>query len=416
MDCRWFAISVVAPKVTRHIELDVDAGRDLICSRRAGRRANISLTAFIRTSKAATAAAICGAPTADSVWFCCGQHRLEVESPREGAATRLENRPEHDDWVAVFSCMVAADVGKLIWMFSPYIPENSILVVDDSPRIFEFYWKIFNDDPHEFDPLPPQANSVQRYPLVLHYLECFDKFEQMFAQMIDGGKRHPLCIIDMRSKRENNNRRGFETVRLVRELDPDISILVATALPDIELEDLREVAGKNSFLFRLPMTDEAERANFRNTVHRLVDRWNAKERMMRSVRKSAPVPVPLSEVFNGICDKSDGKKAAIERYINPGLSVRSHREPLAQGLDCVVRHAVVTAPPNGCVRVFGEGTSSGATVTVVNEAGEVPRRSLADLMEENLGFFLFEAFLRLAGGSLKVESGGSTLTADIRHV
>lgn len=301
--------------------------------------------------------------------------------------------------------------------------KNTILVVDDDPERFGFYWQIFNDDPEEFSPLLPQDGASRHHPLVPHSLGDFSQFEEMFRQMVERGDRHPLCIIDMRFEKLNDNRRGFETVRLVRELDPDISIVVATHLPDIELEDIREAAGDNTFLFRLPMVDESLKADFRNTVHRLVDRWNAKQRMMRSVREAAPVAVPLSEVLNGLCGEWHGKNGSIEPYINPGLSVRSHREPLAQGLDCVLRHAVETAPADGCIRVFGEGTSSGAVVTVINEPREAAPRSLDELTragEQALGFFLFEAFLRSAGGSLKVQSGGSsgetTLTADIRHV
>ncbi len=301
--------------------------------------------------------------------------------------------------------------------------ENAILVVDDNREIFEFYWQIFNEDPHEFDPLPPEENAVRHHPVVLHYLEDFAKFEALVGQMIASGKRHPICIVDMRLERENNNRRGFETVRLVRELDQDISIVVATALPDIELQDLCEVAGENTFLFRLPLSDEAQRAGFRDTIHRLLDRWNAQQRMLRVTQDAAAQEVPLSEVLNEICREWRHQHAGVEPYINPGLRVRSHREPLAQGIHCVLRHAVQASPPDGCIRVFGEGTASGAMVTVTDERREKAPRSLTDLIhagEHALGFFLFEAFLRLTGGSLKVGNSGATgstvFTADIRHV
>jgi hypothetical protein len=301
--------------------------------------------------------------------------------------------------------------------------ENTILVVDDDRQKFEIYWQIFNDDPHEFDPLPPSENAVRHHPVVLHYLQDFSKFEEMFGQMIASGKRHPLCIVDMRLQQENDNRRGFETVRLVRELDPDISIVVATALPDVELDTLREVAGENTFLFHLPMTDEAQRAEFRDTVHRLVDRWNAQQRMLLSTRDRDAEAVPLSELLNELCGEWRRQNVGIEPYINPGLRVRSHRKPLTQGLHCVLRHAVEMSPPDSCIRVFGEDTRSGAMVTVTDERREKVPRSLSDLLhdgEHALGFFLFEAFLRLTGGSLKVAntaaSGGTTITADIRHV
>ena len=305
----------------------------------------------------------------------------------------------------------------------PMADKNTILVVDDDPERFGFYWQIFNDDPGEFSPLPPPDGGPRQHPLVPHSLGDFARFEEMFRLMVERGDRHPLCIIDMRLEKQNDNRRGFETVRLVRELDPDISIVVATHLPDIELEDIRQAAGENAFLFRLPMLDESLKADFRNTVHLLVDRWNAKQRMLRVMRDSAPSAVPLSEMLNGMCGEWRSEKTPIEPYINPGLSVRSHREPLSQGLGCVLRHAVETSLPDGSVRVFGEGTAAGATVTVINEPREAAPRSLDEMKRaggQALGFYLFEEFLRAAGGSLKVESGRSsaetTLTADIRHV
>lgn len=302
--------------------------------------------------------------------------------------------------------------------FPTMADKNTILVVDDDPKLFGFYWQIFNDDPHEFDPLPPAEDSPRRHPLVPHSLGDFSKFEEMFRQMVARGERHPLCIVDMRFEKANDNRRGFETACLVRELDPDISIVVATHLPDVELEDIRAALGNNAFLFRLPLLDDRQKTEFRDQVHLLVDRWNAKQKLLRSLGRSAPEPVPLSDLLNGICGELQRENAPLEAYINPGLGVRSHRQPLASGLDCVLRHAVGSSPPEGCVRVFGEGTASGAMVTVTDErqpSGAMPKTPA----DRGLGFFLFETFLASGGGSLKIEpagaSGGTKITADIRN-
>ena len=303
--------------------------------------------------------------------------------------------------------------------------KNTILVVDDDPKLFGFYWQIFNDDPHEFDLLPRSEDASRHHPLVPHSLGDFSKFEEMFRQMVDRGEHHPLCIVDMRFEKANDNRRGFETARLVRELDPEINIVIATHLPDVELEDVRLALGDNAFLFRLPMLEEAQKAEFRNTVHLLVDRWNAKQKLLQSLERSAPESVPLSEVLNAICADLRRENASIEAYINPGLGVRSHREHLANGLGCVLRQAVEASPPSGCIRVFGESAASGAVVSVSDERQGVAPRSADELAQGNskaagLGFFLFETFLSSNGGSLKVEtsglSGGTTVTADIRNL
>lgn len=82
--------------------------------------------------------------------------------------------------------------------------KNTILVVDDDPERYGFYWQIFNDDPEEFSPLPPQDGAPRQHPLVPHSLGDFSRFEEMFRQMVERGDRHPLCIVDMRFEKENN--------------------------------------------------------------------------------------------------------------------------------------------------------------------------------------------------------------------
>jgi len=307
---------------------------------------------------------------------------------------------------------------------------NTILVVDDHPQRVGFYWQILNDDPEEFSPLPPQNDTPRQRDLVLHPLGDFSQFEAMFRQMVECGDRYPLCIVDMQLWKpdgRSDNRRGFQTIRLVRELDPDINILVATHLPEgsVDLEDVRAAGGDKSFLFRMPMSDQSQQEDFRSTVIRLIDDWNAEQRSRRPTPVSVAEQVSLWEVLDKICREWQRENASIERYFNRGLSVRSHREPLAQGLDCVLRHAVETSSPDGSIRVFGEGTSFGAMVTVVYELREATPQ-LLDKVERALdqipGFRSFETFLRSAGGSLKpkLQSGGTsataTLAADIRHV
>lgn len=303
--------------------------------------------------------------------------------------------------------------------------KNTILVVDDDPKLFGFYWQIFNEDPDEFSVLPREENAVRAHPLVPHSLGDFAKFEEMFRQMTSRGERYPLCIVDMRLEKANDNRRGFETARMVRELDPEISIVVATHLPDIELEDLRQVLGDNAFLFRLPLLDEARKSEFRETVHLLVDRWNAKQKLLRSLQQSAPEPVPLNDVIGGICGSVPGENAAVEAYIDPGLGVRTHREPLAKGLHCVLRRALEVTPRDRCIRVYGEGSSAGATVTVTDESADRPPQSVHDLTHVGAGdrglcFFLFHTFLSSCGGSLRAgpagSAGGTTITAEIRNL
>jgi hypothetical protein len=171
------------------------------------------------------------------------------------------------------------------------------------------------------------------------------------------------------------------------------------------------------------MSDQSLKEEFRNTVIRLIDDWNARQRSLRPTPVSLTEQVSLSEVLNNICREWQREDVSIELYVNPGLSVQSHRDPLARGLDCIVRHAVETSLPGGSIRVFAEGTSFGAMVAVLYEPREATPQSLDEVRpagDQNPGLLSFETFLRSAGGSLQLQPGGTsaaaTLTADIRHV
>jgi hypothetical protein len=308
---------------------------------------------------------------------------------------------------------------------------NTILVVDDKRGIHGFYWQIFNPNEQEFDPpfLPPQQDVARARALQIEYSRCFDEFERVFSTKLSQGRRYPLCIIDSRLEREDgttDDRRGLKTALLVRQLDQDINIIVATHLHDLHAEELRAQLGDNSYLFRLYELETREKLNeFVGTVHALVDRWNTKRSLLAAARKDAPEKISLSELVREACRSARSKQIHLEEYINPGLEVFSHRGALSDGVRCVLRTAVERTIPGGLVRVYCEGSPTGAVLSVSYHGAENEHLALEQLVREGAGadgsgLYHFGVFLSSCGGPLKIAPGlagrGTTITADIHNM
>jgi len=145
--------------------------------------------------------------------------------------------------------------------------------------------------------------------------------------------------------------------------------------------------------------------------------------------RQASEEVKLSELLEDMCRHFQKEHPALASEIAPGVRVRSHLEPLVQGLDNVIRNAIQASPPGGRIRVTCERTADGARVAVTDEgcgisAGDLVKVTRAGFTTKQgghgLGLHSFAVFLSAAGGLLKVESPGqgqgATVTIDIHNV
>jgi CheY-like chemotaxis protein len=154
---------------------------------------------------------------------------------------------------------------------------NTILIVDDDPQVLAYYWELFEgDEGSQFDVLG--ESSPRRHRLLCHRLADSVKFVEMFESMVRADRLHPLCIVDLAMPDENgrlDKRHGLQTARRVREIDPDIHIVICTAASDVGLEEVREHVPGSAHFFRRPFSAEEE-SEFCLTVHGLVDEWNGR--------------------------------------------------------------------------------------------------------------------------------------------
>jgi CheY-like chemotaxis protein len=155
---------------------------------------------------------------------------------------------------------------------------NTILVVDDEPESgLAYFFRLFDPgDGAKFDVL--DEGGARRHRLLCHRLGDSFRFLEMFESMHRAGQYFPLCIADMRMPGPDGlieELRGLAVARRVRDIDPEIHLVLVTAKPDIDGDAVcREVGGSTHF-FQRPFSPAQEEA-FVLKVHALVDAWNAR--------------------------------------------------------------------------------------------------------------------------------------------
>ncbi|MEN9307026.1 MAG: Phytochrome-like protein cph2, partial [Fibrobacterota bacterium] len=106
--------------------------------------------------------------------------------------------------------------------------ERTILVVDDDPAVLEFYQKIFrSEQASDFDILGTESVNKGRSLQCRTFLAPGELLK-WYSRTVAGGEVSPLCIVDMRMPGID----GLDTALGLREIDPDIEIILCSAYSD----------------------------------------------------------------------------------------------------------------------------------------------------------------------------------------
>jgi PAS domain S-box-containing protein len=85
--------------------------------------------------------------------------------------------------------------------------------------------------------------------------------------------RQPLCIVDMRMPGQN----GLVTAEQMREIDPDMDVLICSAAGDFTPEEIHRRLGGRVFFVRKPF----DAGEFSLMVQSLVDYWDDRQELRR---------------------------------------------------------------------------------------------------------------------------------------
>lgn len=151
------------------------------------------------------------------------------------------------------------------------MPSNTILIVDDDPEILAFYRKIFDKaSASEFDILGSEDMGVAPQIKCRTFSDPHE-FLRQCEEAKKSGERHPLCIIDMRMPILN----GLSTAQRIREIDPEIDIIICTAFSDVSLDEIRAKLHGGVFFVRKPFVA----GEFSLLVQSLVGYWNSRHEL-----------------------------------------------------------------------------------------------------------------------------------------
>lgn len=152
--------------------------------------------------------------------------------------------------------------------------ESTILVVDDDPEILTFYQKIFaGSKRRDFDILGSPGLSHEADLGCLTFSDP-GKLLEYCRGAVASGARHPLCVVDMRMPTMN----GLAVALGIREIDPEINIVISTAFSDVPLEEIRSKLRGGVFFVRKPFVAE----EFSLLIHSLVGHWNVRQELSRT--------------------------------------------------------------------------------------------------------------------------------------
>jgi PAS domain S-box-containing protein len=171
------------------------------------------------------------------------------------------------------------------------MPNRTILIVDDDLEILAFYRKLFAPSSgREFDILgaptaaPGPGLTVRTFS---GPLEAGEEFERA----VKAGERYPLCIMDMRMPALN----GLAAAVRMRELDPEINIVICTAYSDVPISEVRSQLHNQVFFVRKPFLAE----ELLLLVDSLVGHWNTQQELKRTRAELAAQCEKLGLVLEG---------------------------------------------------------------------------------------------------------------------
>jgi PAS domain S-box-containing protein len=173
----------------------------------------------------------------------------------------------------------------------PVHANKTILIVDDDTEILEFYRKLFapsGDQELDILGMPPCAPghglTVRAFSNPLEVLEEYER-------AVKAGERYPLCIMDMRMPVLN----GLAAAVRMRELDPEINIVICTAFSDVPINEVRAQLHNEVFFVRKPFVVE----EFQLLIHSLVGHWNTQQELKRTRADLAAQCEKLGLVLEG---------------------------------------------------------------------------------------------------------------------
>ncbi|MEN9309830.1 MAG: putative sensory/regulatory protein RpfC [Fibrobacterota bacterium] len=165
--------------------------------------------------------------------------------------------------------------------------ERTILVVDDDPAVLEFYQKIFrSEQASDFDILGTESVNKGR-SLQCRTFQAPAELLKWYSRTVAGGEVSPLCIVDMRMPGID----GLDTALGLREIDPDIEIILCSAYSDKSVAEMQARLHDAFYFVRKPFTPD----EFLLLVDSLCVSWGRQRALKISEERHRSLVTAMSE-------------------------------------------------------------------------------------------------------------------------
>ena len=152
--------------------------------------------------------------------------------------------------------------------------ERHVLVVDDDLEILKFYRRIFSGGADgDLDILGGAGTGERVLKVGCRAYSDPKTLVADYRRAFADGVRQPLCIVDMRMPGQN----GLVTAEQMREIDPDMDVLICSAAGDFTPEEIHRRLGGRVFFVRKPF----DAGEFSLMVQSLVDYWDDRQELRR---------------------------------------------------------------------------------------------------------------------------------------
>jgi len=198
-------------------------------------------------------------------------------------------------------------------LFTKLSPNRSVLCVDDEEGVLESYKEVLAPSEDLYSDIlsssekggeellsATQDTKIDPYNLFL--ASSGEEAVKIVKAELEKGNRIAAGFFDMRMPGGID---GYETIKQVRELDPNVLCAVVTAFADRKVDQVRQLFSaehQDEFLyFKKPFTT----AELEQTTLNIVCSWNRKrneEEYLRSIEKSRKV---LKYILNATIDLSE---------------------------------------------------------------------------------------------------------------
>lgn len=177
-------------------------------------------------------------------------------------------------------------------------PNRRILIVDDDPEVLHLYQMILTPFSHLYSknsPFLPTDSAIKNGepPFEISTASQGEEGLQLAKEGLEQGRPFAVAFLDVRMPPGMD---GLETARRLRQIDPQINIIIASAYSDYQPKDFRRAVHDRLFFVRKPfIPEEVEHIAYNTCVS-----WDHERQLQQESQNNFLYHSWLQELFSAL--------------------------------------------------------------------------------------------------------------------